>query len=85
MCEPEQEASESLRCTAPERQFLSPTGNRMLVPGPQAGCQHSVTCLHNSCRQGTAFTVIVATGDIAGYAKCQKLCETIQALSALSQ
>jgi len=35
--------------------------------------------------QGAAFTPIVAFGEIAGYAGYQKLCETIHALSALSQ
>jgi hypothetical protein len=38
-------------CTALERQFLSPTGNRMLVPKPQADCHESVTSLQNSCRR----------------------------------
>jgi hypothetical protein len=35
--------------------------------------------------QAAAFTAIVAFGEIAGYAGYQKLCETIHALSALSQ
>ena len=35
--------------------------------------------------KGAVFAAIGAKGNIAGYIGCQKLCETIQALSALSQ
>src|ERR1700737_4827110 len=85
MCEPEQETRESRSGTALERQFLGSAGNRMLVPRLRAGCQCGVICLHNSCWQGAAFTAIMTIANIAGHTGCQKLCETIHALSALSQ
>jgi hypothetical protein len=56
MCEPEQEASESRSGTVLERQFLTPAGNRMLVPRRQVGCQRGVISLHNSCRQGSVHS-----------------------------
>jgi hypothetical protein len=85
MCEPEQETSESRSQRHSNDKFLSPTGTRNSSSKASGRLSRECHLLAKFLSQGAAFTAIVAFGEIAGYAGYQELCETIHALSALSQ